>query len=140
MFRDGTSNFLGLGVDDALEDGSLGIEGSFKLGFKLDAVGVGLSDLLIETSEVVVATVLVVTVIAIVFLLVSNEAVFKGTEGFKECIKGITSLQLNEKGLEDGVSESCGIDSVDNVDGFFSSEGTCGSNEGEDEQCCFHFN
>jgi len=77
------SNFLGLGGDDALEDGALRVESSFELSLKLDAVDCCFTDLFVEISNVVVAGVLEGTVDTIVFLLVCDESIFKRREGFE---------------------------------------------------------
>jgi len=101
---------LALGVDDSLKDLSGWVEVSFELGLKDDLLVVGLSKVLVKSGDIVVAGSLEFLVVSIVLLLLSNQLVFKSTEGLEECVKGVVGLQLKLDGIKKGSSELGRVD------------------------------
>ena len=99
-----------LGSNDSLKDFSGGVEVSFELGLKDDLLVVGLSKVLVKSGDIVVAGSLEFLVVSIVLLLLSNQLVFKSTEGLEECVKGVVGLQLKLDGIKKGSSELGRVD------------------------------
>lgn len=130
-----SGDFLGLRGNESLVDGALGVQGTLELSLELGGVGVGLSEVLIESANVVIASCLEFSVDGIRLLLIGNESVFEGGEGVDEGIEGISSFQLNEDRLEDGVPEGCVVDAGDRVDGLIG--GHCDG--GSKYQCYEHY-
>lgn len=108
-------DFLLLLVHDALDDLSLGVQGSLQLSLKLDLHGVGLSQVLIEHTDVHVTSILEVTVVSIILSLLGNVLVLQVTQGTKKSVKGLTGLHLKPDGVEQSSSEGRGVNLLDQL-------------------------
>lgn len=77
-----------LGLNDSLVDLLSGVKVSFELCLKNDSLSVAISQILIESFDVHVASTLEISVCCIVFLLLSNISFLKIIKGSKESLKG----------------------------------------------------
>jgi hypothetical protein len=109
-------DFLGLGVDDSGHDGSPGVEIAFEFGFELDSLGGAFSEILVVGGDVDVAGRLEIVVGSVGFLLLSDVSVLQVVEGADQGVEGVSSFELEEDGVEQGLSECGGIDFVDQSD------------------------
>jgi hypothetical protein len=109
-------DFLGFGVDDAGHDGSSGVEVALEFGFELDSLGGALGEVLVVGGDVGVAGGLEVPVCGVGFLLLGDVSVLQVVEGADEGVEGVPGLELEGDGVEQGLSEGGGVDSVDESD------------------------
>lgn len=86
------NEFLLLLVLDTSKNFLLWIKLRFKLSFKLDSVGIGFSDVLVKSCNIIIASVLVISVLNIILLLFCNIAFFKITEGSQKSFNGLVSF------------------------------------------------
>lgn len=93
-------DFLDFGLFNAGHDGSSRIEVTFEFGLELDFFGVTFSKVLIIGSNVGIAGRLKFIVGSIGFLLFSNISVFQIMKSADQGIKRISSLELEEDGIE----------------------------------------
>lgn len=117
----------GLGGDDSLHDGPSGVEVSLKSGFELDSLGVAFSEILIVGRDVSIAGLLEFVVGGVGFLLLSDVPVLQIVKGAHEGVQWVTGLELEVDGVEQGLSESGGVDPVDESDVIIFSCPDCGN-------------
>jgi len=87
-------------LGDSGEYLSQGVELAFQLSLKDDSLGIGIGNILVVMGDVYGTHVLEISMVRVILLLFSNVSILKVVEGVQESVNWLTSLQLEENGIE----------------------------------------